>query len=69
MGSRDRPNARGVEMGNANGAASLRRAGKGAAGLSAAASVNAVAFAADLVPVLSDTGQRRICRCGQLQQS
>ncbi|MBY0351877.1 recombinase family protein [Tabrizicola sp.] len=46
--------ARGVKLGNPNGAASLRRAGKGAAGLRAAVSANAAAFAADLAPVLED---------------
>jgi DNA invertase Pin-like site-specific DNA recombinase len=46
--------ARGVRLGNPNGAESLRRAGKGGAALRAAVSVNAAAFAADLAPVIAD---------------
>jgi hypothetical protein len=46
--------ARGVELGNPNGAASLRRAGKGGATLRATVSANAAAFADDLAPVLAD---------------
>lgn len=46
--------ARGVKLGNPNGAASLRRAGKGGAALRAAVSANAAAFAADLAPILAD---------------
>ena len=46
--------ARGVKLGNPNGAASLRRAGKGGVALRAAVSANAAAFAADLAPVLAD---------------
>lgn len=46
--------ARGVKLGNPNGAESLRRAGKGGAALRAAVSANAAAFAADLAPVLED---------------
>lgn len=46
--------ARGVKLGNPNGAASLRRAGKGGAALRAAVSANAAAFSADLAPVLED---------------
>lgn len=46
--------ARGVKLGNPNGAESLRRAGKGGAALRATVSANAAAFAADLVPVLGD---------------
>lgn len=46
--------ARGVKLGNPNGAASLRRAGKGGVALRAAVSANATAFAADLAPVLAD---------------
>jgi DNA invertase Pin-like site-specific DNA recombinase len=46
--------ARGVKLGNPNGAASLRRAGKGGAALRAVVSANATAFAADLFPVLAD---------------
>jgi DNA invertase Pin-like site-specific DNA recombinase len=46
--------ARGVKLGNPNGAASLRRAGKGGSELRATVSANAAAFAADLAPVLAD---------------
>ena len=46
--------ARGVKLGNPNGAESLRRAGKGGVALRAAVSANAAAFAADLAPVLAD---------------
>ncbi len=46
--------ARGVKLGNPNGAESLRRAGKGGAALRAAVSANAAAFAADLAPVVAD---------------
>jgi DNA invertase Pin-like site-specific DNA recombinase len=46
--------ARGVKLGNPNGAASLRRAGKGGAALRAAVSGNAATFAADLAQVLED---------------
>ena len=42
-------NARGVRLGNPNGAAALRRAGKGAVALRAAVSANADRFAEDLV--------------------
>jgi DNA invertase Pin-like site-specific DNA recombinase len=46
--------ARGVKLGNPNGAAALRRAGKGGAPLRAAVTRNADAFAADLAGVLAD---------------
>lgn len=46
--------ARGVKLGNPNGAEALRRAGKGGVALRAAVAANAAAFAADLVPVLAD---------------
>lgn len=46
--------ARGVKLGNPNGAAALKRAGKGGGALRAAVSANAAAFAADLAPVLAD---------------
>jgi DNA invertase Pin-like site-specific DNA recombinase len=46
--------ARGVKLGNPNGAESLRRAGKGGAALRAAIVTNADAFAADLVAVVAD---------------
>jgi DNA invertase Pin-like site-specific DNA recombinase len=46
--------ARGVKLGNPNGAQSLRSAGKGGAALRAAVSANVAAFAADLAPVLAD---------------
>ncbi|SDG08184.1 recombinase family protein [Sulfitobacter delicatus] len=44
--------ARGVRLGNPNGAAALRRAGKGGEALRAAVAANADAFAADLAPVV-----------------
>ena len=46
--------ARGVKLGNPNGAAALRRAGKGGAALRAAVSANADAHARDLAPVIAD---------------
>lgn len=46
--------ARGVKLGNPNGAASLRRAAKGGAALHAAVSANAATFAADIAPVIED---------------
>ena len=47
--------ARGVKLGNPNGAAALHRAGKGGAPLRMAVSRNADAFARDLAPVLAET--------------
>jgi hypothetical protein len=46
--------ARGVKLGDPNGAESLMRARKGGAALRAVVSANAAAFAADLAPVLAD---------------
>ena len=46
--------ARGVKLGNPNGAASLRRAGKGGVALQAAVSANAEEFARDLAAVFAD---------------
>ena len=46
--------ARGVRLGNPNGAASLRRAGKGGTALRASDTANADAFAADLAGVVAD---------------
>lgn len=46
--------ARGVRLGNPNGAAALRRAGKGGAPLRAAVTRNADAHARDLAPVVTD---------------
>jgi DNA invertase Pin-like site-specific DNA recombinase len=46
--------ARGVRLGNPNGAASLRRAGKGGTALCAAVAANADGFAADLAAVVAD---------------
>jgi DNA invertase Pin-like site-specific DNA recombinase len=46
--------ARGVKLGNPNGAESLRRAGKGGAALRAAVSANADQFVRDLAPVIAD---------------
>jgi DNA invertase Pin-like site-specific DNA recombinase len=45
--------ARGVRLGNPNGAAALRRAGKGGVALQATVRANAVCFAADLAPVVA----------------
>jgi DNA invertase Pin-like site-specific DNA recombinase len=46
--------ARGVKLGNPNGAAALRRAGKGGAALQATVRNNADAFAAELAPVVAE---------------
>jgi DNA invertase Pin-like site-specific DNA recombinase len=46
--------ARGVKLGNPNGAAALRRAGKGGAPLRAAVARNTEAHARDLAPVLEE---------------
>ena len=46
--------ARGVKLGNPNGAAALRRAGQGGVALRAAVSRNANQFAQDLAPVIAD---------------
>jgi DNA invertase Pin-like site-specific DNA recombinase len=46
--------ARGVKLGNPNGAAALRRAGMGAVALRAAVSANAGAYAQDLAQALAD---------------
>lgn len=46
--------ARGVRLGNPNGAAALRRAGKGGAALRATVAANADAHARDLAPVVAD---------------
>jgi DNA invertase Pin-like site-specific DNA recombinase len=46
--------ARGVKLGNPNGAAALRRAGRGGAALRATVTANADRFAQDLAPVLAD---------------
>lgn len=46
--------ARGMKLGKPNGAARLRRAGKGGVALRATLSANTAAFAADLGPVLQD---------------
>ena len=46
--------ARGVKLGNSNGAEALRRAGKGGEALRAAVSRNADTFAQDLKPVIED---------------
>ena len=46
--------ARGVKLGNPNGAASLRRAGKGGVALRAAVATNADQFAKDLSDVVED---------------
>lgn len=46
--------ARGIKLGNPNGAAALRRAGLGGAPLQAAVRRNADAFAAELAPVIAE---------------
>ena len=46
--------ARGVKLGNPNGAEALRRAGKGGVALRAVVSCNADRFAADLANVVAD---------------
>ena len=46
--------ARGVRLGNPNGAAALKRAGKGGVALRAAVSANAQDFALDLAAVVAD---------------
>ena len=46
--------ARGVKLGNPNGAEALRRAGKGAVALRVAVSANADRFAEELAPVMQD---------------
>jgi DNA invertase Pin-like site-specific DNA recombinase len=46
--------ARGVKLGNPNGAESLRRAGKGGVALRTVVAANAESFAHDLAPVLAD---------------
>ena len=46
--------ARGVKLGNPNGAAALRRAGKGAVALRATVVANADRHALDLAPVLEE---------------
>jgi DNA invertase Pin-like site-specific DNA recombinase len=52
--------ARGVKLGNPNGAAALRRAGKGAVALREAVSRNAQAHAQDLSPVLEELRERGV---------
>ena len=52
--------ARGVRLGNPNGAAALRRAGKGGVALRRAISRNADQHAQDLAPVLGDLQQQGI---------
>lgn len=46
--------ARGVKLGNPNGAAAVRRAGKGGVALQMAVAANADTFAAELAPVIAD---------------
>ena len=53
--------ARGVKLGNPNGAAALRRAGKGGVALRAVVAANAAAFAQDLLPIMAD-----IILCGKM---
>lgn len=46
--------ARGIKLGNPNGAAALRRAGTGGAALREAVQANADAFAAQLAPLVAE---------------
>jgi hypothetical protein len=57
--------AHGVKLGNPNGAAALKRAGKGGVALRAAVSANAAAFAADLAAVLEDVKTAGTSPCVQ----
>lgn len=57
--------ARGVKLGNPNGAAALRRAGKGGEALREVVATNADEFAASLQPVVADL---RTKGCGSLRQ-
>ena len=52
--------ARGVKLGNPNGAAALRRAGKGGAALRAAVSRNADQHARELAPVLAELQEQGV---------
>ena len=52
--------ARGVKLGNPNGAEALRRAGKGGVALRATVSRNADEFAHGLAPVVADLQQKRV---------
>ena len=52
--------ARGVRLGNPNGAAALRRAGKGGAALRAVVTANADLHAHDLAPVIEDLRQQGV---------
>jgi DNA invertase Pin-like site-specific DNA recombinase len=56
--------ARGVKLGNPNGAAALRRAGKGGAPLRAAVAHNTEAHAHDLAPVLEELRRMASLRSG-----
>mgnify|MGYP001001463999 FL=1 len=64
--------ARGVKLGNPNGADALRRAGKGRAALRKSVAANADQHAADLAPVIADiraAGHRTLrAIAGQLGQ-
>ena len=53
--------ARGVKLGNPNGVAALRRAGKGGVALHAQVNANARAFAEDLAPVIADIRAQGHC--------
>ena len=57
--------SRGVRLGNPNGAAALRRAGKGAAPLRAAIARNADRHAQDLAPVVATSARAGRRACGQ----
>lgn len=57
---------RGVKLGNPNGAAALRRAGKGGAPLRAAVSANADAFADILAPVIAELREQGVTTLRQI---
>lgn len=58
--------ARGVILGNPNGAAALKRAGKGGVALQAAVRANADAFAESLAPVVADLRSQEITSLRQV---
>ena len=61
--------SRGVKLGNPNGAAALRRAGKGGAPLRAAIARNADRHAKDLAPVVADIRGVGQPACGRSRAS
>ncbi len=61
--------ARGVKLGNPNGAAALRRAGQGGAPLRAAVAANADAFAQTLAPVIKELRAHGITTLRQIAEA